>query len=118
MDLERADGIIKNQIDFILIQKRFFNAILDVKSCSDADCGSDHNPVIGKIRIRLKVIHESYFYRRIDWDMCTDEEKYDFRQMLMEKIDGNLENCTALDCLHGIADALESATEPQELGHA
>jgi len=68
-----------------LIQKRFFNAILDVKSCSDADCGSDHNPVIAKIRLRLKVIHESYSLRRIDWDRCTDEEKSDFRQMFMER---------------------------------
>ena len=82
----RADGIMKNQIDFILIQKRIFNAILDVQSCSDADCGSDHNPVIAKIHLRLKVIHESYFYSRIDWDRCTDEEKSDFRQMSMEEL--------------------------------
>ena len=71
----RADGIIKNQTDFILLQKRFFNAALDVRSCSNADCGSDHNPDIAKMRSRLKVIHESYFNRRIDWDKCTDEEK-------------------------------------------
>ena len=108
----RADGIIKNQIDFILIQKRFFNAILDVKSCSNADCGSDHNPVVAKIRLRLKVIHETSTYHRIDWDKCTDEEKSDFRQRFMEKIDGSLENYTVQDCFHCISDALESATEP------
>ena len=33
--------------------------ILDVKSCSNADCGSDHTPVIAKISLRLKVIHET-----------------------------------------------------------
>ena len=32
--------------------------------------------------------------------------------MFMEKIDGSLENCTVQDCLHGIADGLESATKP------
>ena len=56
----RADGIIRNQIDFILIQKRFFNAMLDVKSCSNADCGSDHNPSIAKIRLRLKIINHIF----------------------------------------------------------
>ena len=56
----------KSKIDFILILKRFSNAILDVKSGTNADCGSDHNPVIAKIRLRLKVIHETSTYRRID----------------------------------------------------
>ena len=54
----RADGIIKNQTDFILIQKRISNAILAVKSRSNTDCGSDQNPVSAKIRSRLKVIQE------------------------------------------------------------
>ena len=53
----RADGIIKNQIDFILIQKRFFNAILDRKPCSDVDCGSDRNPVIAKRHLRLRYMN-------------------------------------------------------------
>ena len=63
---EEKNGIINNQIDFILIQKRFFSAIFNVPSCSDADRESDHNPVIAKTRSRLKVIHESYSFRRID----------------------------------------------------
>ena len=54
----RADGIIKNQTDFILIQKRISNAILAIKSRSNTDCGSDQNPVSAKIRLRLKVIQE------------------------------------------------------------
>ena len=29
----------------------------------------------------------------------------------MEKIDGNLKNCTAQDCFHGISNAVESVTE-------
>ena len=82
------------------------------KSCSNADCLSDHNPVVAKIRLRLKVIHETSTYRRIDWDKCTDEEKSDFRQRFMEKMYGSLENYTVQDCFHCISDALESATEP------
>ena len=58
--------------------------------CSNVDCGSDHNPAIAKIRLRLKVILESYSHRRIDWNKCTDEDKSDLRQIFMEKIDGTL----------------------------
>ena len=68
-----------------------------------------------EIHLRLKVIREASTYRRIDWDKCTGEEKPDSRLKCMEKIDGNLENCTVQDCFYGISDALENATEPLPL---
>ena len=44
----------KNQIDYILCSKRFRNGIINCKSRTGADCGSDHNPVIANIEIKLK----------------------------------------------------------------
>ena len=44
----------RNQIDYILINKRFRNGLLNVKTRPGADCYSDHVPVVGKIRIKLK----------------------------------------------------------------
>ena len=37
---------VKNQIDYVLVDKRFRNGIQNSKSRPGADCGSDHNPVI------------------------------------------------------------------------
>ena len=48
------DQITKNQIDYILIDKRYRNGVRNCKTRSDADCGSDHNPVIAKIKIKLQ----------------------------------------------------------------
>lgn len=52
-----SSRIIKNQIDFILINKRYRNAVKAVKAYPEADVGSDHNPVVAKIRIRWKQIN-------------------------------------------------------------
>lgn len=46
--------VSRNQIDYILIRNRFRNAVQQVKTYPGADCNSDHNPVIAKIRVNLK----------------------------------------------------------------
>ena len=73
------DKCTKNQIDYILIKRRFRNAILDVETDPNADCDTDHNPLICKLRLRLqhkaeKSVTKSY----IDWNACDEEtlEKY------------------------------------------
>ncbi|HET6457666.1 MAG TPA: hypothetical protein VFG24_02160, partial [Nitrosopumilaceae archaeon] len=48
------DGKIKNQIDYILVDKRFRNGVRNSKSMPGADCGSDHNPVVTTMQIKLK----------------------------------------------------------------
>jgi len=53
------DGRTRNQIDFILIQSRFRNSVLSTRSMPGADCGSDHNPVMCKMRVKLKAIRKS-----------------------------------------------------------
>ena len=43
-------------IDYILMNSRFRNALLVAKTFPGADCGSDHIPVCGTIRLELKKI--------------------------------------------------------------
>lgn len=45
---------IRNQIDFITVNKRFRNAIKSVKTYPSADGGTDHNLLVANINIKLK----------------------------------------------------------------
>ena len=46
----RSQGdICRNQIDFILINKRFRNGVKQARTYPGADVGSDHNPLMIKM---------------------------------------------------------------------
>ena len=50
-----ADGNTHNQIDYVLIGRRWHSSILDVRSFRGAECDTDHYLVIAKVRERLAV---------------------------------------------------------------
>ena len=49
-----ADGVTRNQIDHILINKRFRRSLLNVRARRGAECNSDHNMVEAIIKVKLK----------------------------------------------------------------
>ena len=49
------DGKTHNQIDHILIDRRWRSSILDVRSFRGADCDTDHYLAVTKVRERLAV---------------------------------------------------------------
>jgi hypothetical protein len=49
------DGKTHNQIDHVLIHRRWHSSILDVRAFKGADYGTDHYVVIAKVKERLSV---------------------------------------------------------------
>ena len=50
------DGQYWNQIDYILCSRRWRNSILSAKTRPGADCGSDHEFLIAKFRLKWKKV--------------------------------------------------------------
>ena len=48
------DGLVRNQIDYILTQKRWKSNLLNCKTYPGADCSSDHELLKAKVRLRLR----------------------------------------------------------------
>ncbi|CAH2096300.1 unnamed protein product [Euphydryas editha] len=53
------DNIVRNQIDYVMLNKRFRNSIKCAKTYPGADIGSDHHPVIVDLSCQLKYILKS-----------------------------------------------------------
>ena len=50
------DGQYRNQIDYILCNQRWRSSIQSAKTRQGADCGSDHEFLIAKFRLKLKKV--------------------------------------------------------------
>ena len=54
------DGQHRNQIDYILCSQRWRSSIQSAKTRPEADCGSDHELLIAKFRLKLKKVGENH----------------------------------------------------------
>ena len=53
------DGQHQNQVDYILCSQRWRNSIQSTKTRQGADCASDHEQLIAKIRIKFKKVRNT-----------------------------------------------------------
>ena len=66
--------IIRNQIDYIIINERFRNCIKQAKTYPGADINSDHNPVVIKIKVKLKKTRNRIRKEQLDLNLLSIDE--------------------------------------------
>ena len=64
---------VRNQIDFVIIRKRFRNAVKNAKTAPGADCNSDHVPVVCQVRVNLKKITKKRKYPKLDINLLRTD---------------------------------------------
>jgi hypothetical protein len=82
------DGKMHNQIDYILIDRRWHSSILDVRSFRWADCDSDHYLVVAKVRERLvmsKLMVKKMCVERFNLKQLNEEEAIEQYQVARKK---------------------------------
>ena len=66
--------LYRNQIDFILVNHRFRNTVKQARTYPGADVGSDHNPVVVKMNIKVKGLTKTVMKDNRDMNMLKNEE--------------------------------------------
>ena len=54
------DGQYQNQIDYILCSQRWRSSIQSAKTSPGVDCGTDHEFVIAKFRLKLRKVGKNH----------------------------------------------------------
>ena len=70
------DGQYRNQIDYILPSQRWRSSIHSAKTRPGADCGSDHELLIVKFRLKLKEVGKTTRPFWYDLNLNSGSEKY------------------------------------------
>ena len=89
------DGQYRNQIDYILCSQRWRSSIQSAKTRLGADCGSDHELLIAKFRLKLKKVGKTtrpfrYDLNKIPYDY-TVEVRNRFKGLnLLDRVPGDL----------------------------
>lgn len=85
---DKEDKTIRNQIDYIMINERYRNAIKSVKAYRGADVSSDHNPLAAKVKLTLKRITKPISKRRIN---ARKLQIKDIQENIQQEIHKNLD---------------------------
>ena len=97
------DGQYWNQIDYILCSQRWRSSIQSTKAGQGADCGSDHELLIAKFRLKLNKVGKTtrplrYHLNQILYDYTVEVinrfKGLDLRQSAWRTMDGSLWHCT------------------------
>ena len=91
-----ADGQHRNQIDYILCNQRWRSSIQSAKTRSEADCGSDHELLIAKFRLKLKKVGKTTRSFRYD----LNQTPYDYTVEMRNRFKG-------LDLIDRVPDEME-----------
>ena len=73
------DGQYQNQIDSILCSQRQRNSIQSAKTRPGADCGSDHELLIAKFRLKLKKVRKTTTPFRYDLNQIPNDYTVEVR---------------------------------------
>ena len=107
---DNEQQVVRNQIDFIMINRRFRNTITRVVALPGADIESDHNPLCANIRLRLAKAKRKRNNKRFDARLLRNSE---IRSEYDQHLNRQLSDINATDdveeCWTSIKNAFENA---------
>ncbi|CAF4143408.1 unnamed protein product, partial [Rotaria magnacalcarata] len=106
---ESPDGIHKNMIDLVIVQKRWKTSVTNCRTFQGADISSDHSLVLCNIKLKLKKLqHKPRHDQRYDMNQLKDQTT---RQLYQARIENNLKNIHSTCNLDEHAAQIEKAVK-------
>ena len=103
------DGIHKNMIDLILVQRRWKTSVLNCRTFQSADISSDHSLVLCNLKLRLKrTFSKPKQCCRVDVSRLTDER---IRQSYSVALTANIANVDTTQNLEAHANEITQAIQ-------
>jgi exonuclease III len=101
---DAPNNVTKNQIDHFLISKKFIGSLMDVKAICGADVFSDHQLLVGIVRLRPSVAFQHRTKsRRFNIHRLRDEEVVGkFTENLQSKLNNIEIHNTSWECITNI----------------
>ncbi|KAG5315472.1 CFDP2 protein, partial [Acromyrmex insinuator] len=81
---DKDTHIVRNQIDYLIINKRFQNNIKRVATYPGSDIGSDHNPLIADFKFRGKLITQKMKSIRLNIQALKEDG---YREQVKDRMD-------------------------------
>jgi len=67
------NGLRRNQIDYITVQKRWRSSVYSAKTRPGADCGTDHELLVAKIKGKLRKVKHNTPPKRYDLQNISEQ---------------------------------------------
>ena len=77
------------QLDYWLVPNRWKNSVINMESDTNANIDSDHYPVVGTFKTKLKGVSTLGKHRN-RFEKCTEEENENLNKTLQDSYTGNL----------------------------
>ena len=106
------DGSYRNQIDYILVQKRWRSSFTSAKTYPGADCGSDHQLLVSTMKMKLRRIKKPKKPVRFDITKLDDNYRVEVKNKFQKLMEMDSEESTPDELWQDIKQAaLETAEE-------
>ena len=92
------------QIDFILVPRRWWSAVKNLEADTKANVSSDHYPIVIEACVKLKAMQSSN-RTRPKYKECNEEKRQHFNQYLRDNLAGENDHNAALQKIKQAAEA-------------
>ena len=102
------DGITRNQIDYITVNRRFRNSIRDILTHPEADCNSDHNMLVGKIKVKLQRLkHHKFTSSKLD--LKSLEKEKEVKEKFYKEVEAKMEKINENQCVEQLVKVFQTS---------